>query len=287
MISVVIPLFNKKNTIRRAVQSVVEQTYPNWELIIVDDGSTDDSAKEILSFLSDKRIRYIHKVNGGVSSARNRGIMEAKYDWIVYIDADDYFLPIALEVLANIIVKWDVKVGAANYYIEKDGKFRLGLACKKECMIKDNFKACFFRYATPRAGNSIFHKSVLKDDLFDESLCRYEDAKSIFSIMRKHEIAYSPQVIMVYSLDTPGLSKKAEDVSKDFIFSMSFVDKSYWERVQLADLLSQGLRLYNEEANFLKEKYKPFLYWIILSKFYRFPRLISRIFDKFKRLIGC
>lgn len=93
--SVIIPLYNKENCIKKTIQSVLDQTYPDFELIIVNDGSTDNSLKVAQSIV-DSRIRIIDKLNGGVSSARNVGMEEARYDWITFLDADDIMYPYAL-----------------------------------------------------------------------------------------------------------------------------------------------------------------------------------------------
>ena len=79
MISVVIPLYNKEKSITDTIRSVLDQTYKDFELIIVNDGSTDNSLN-FVSLINDSRIVIIDKTNGGVSSARNKGIMSAKYE---------------------------------------------------------------------------------------------------------------------------------------------------------------------------------------------------------------
>ena len=88
MISVVIPLYNKAQSIRNTLNSVLSQSFQDFEIVVVDDGSTDDSAN-VVREIEDDRIRLICKENGGVCSARNRGIKEAKYDYIALLDADD------------------------------------------------------------------------------------------------------------------------------------------------------------------------------------------------------
>lgn len=118
MISIIIPLYNKQAVIARTIESILSQSYINWELIIVDDGSTDGSDEVVRLYLGDQRIRYIHKPNGGVSSARNRGIKEAKGEWICYIDADDYFLPEGLKTMVELAEKYNVKVAAGRFLIE-------------------------------------------------------------------------------------------------------------------------------------------------------------------------
>lgn len=90
MFSVVIPLYNKEKSIRRTLESVINQTFSNFEVIVVNDASTDNSLK-VIDSIKDDRIRVINKENGGVSSARNRGVLEAKGDYIAFLDADDYW----------------------------------------------------------------------------------------------------------------------------------------------------------------------------------------------------
>ena len=100
MISIVIPLYNKERAIINTLQSVLAQTYTDCEIIIVDDGSTDNSLNVVhkrISELENERIRVIHKKNGGVSSARNRGIKEAKGEYVALLDGDDLWEPTFLE----------------------------------------------------------------------------------------------------------------------------------------------------------------------------------------------
>lgn len=97
--SVVIPTYNRQETILRSVNSVINQKYSNFELIVVDDGSTDNT-KELLQ---DLNLIYIYKDNAGVSSARNLGIRSAKADWVCFLDSDDEWLPNKLEIFHNKI----------------------------------------------------------------------------------------------------------------------------------------------------------------------------------------
>ena len=93
MFSVVIPLYNKEHTILRTLYSVLTQTYAEYEIIIVDDGSTDGSVALVEERIDDPRLRIIKQSNQGVSVARNRGVGEAKYAHIAFLDADDEWLP--------------------------------------------------------------------------------------------------------------------------------------------------------------------------------------------------
>jgi len=91
VISVIMPLYNKRPYVRQAIDSVIQQTFTDWELIIVDDGSTDGSPDEIPQ--DDSRIRFFHQANAGPGAARNLGISQSVGTFVTFIDADDYYYP--------------------------------------------------------------------------------------------------------------------------------------------------------------------------------------------------
>lgn len=98
-ISAVIPTYNRENTIARSIASVLSQEFPVSELIVVDDGSQDDTKKIVQSY-GDK-VRYVYQTNAGVAAARNRGVYEARYEWIAFLDSDDYWFPDHLKRITN------------------------------------------------------------------------------------------------------------------------------------------------------------------------------------------
>jgi len=102
LISAIVPVYNAEKFIVRCVNSVLSQTYDNWELILIDDGSTDNSLLLLQDYAAkDKRIKVIHQNNKGAGSARNAGISEAKGNYIVFIDSDDYIEPTYFEILSK------------------------------------------------------------------------------------------------------------------------------------------------------------------------------------------
>lgn len=105
MISVVIPLYNKEQSIVRTLDSVMRQTYTDFEVLVVNDGSTDKSPA-LAEAYPDTRIRVINKENGGVSSARNRGIQEAKGEYVAFLDGDDLWAPTYLSTLYQLIMDY-------------------------------------------------------------------------------------------------------------------------------------------------------------------------------------
>jgi len=115
MISVVIPLYNKAESIARTLATVAAQTYSDYEVVVVDDGSTDGSA-DIVRRINDPRLRIICQPNGGVSAARNRGIDEARGEFIAFLDADDEWKPDYLETQMALTEKYpDCDVFATRY----------------------------------------------------------------------------------------------------------------------------------------------------------------------------
>lgn len=118
MISVVIPLYNKAHTIVNTLNTVVNQTYKDFEIVIVNDGSTDNGVEVIQQNFTDKRIRIINQENAGVSAARNRGVDESKGEWIAFLDGDDEWMPQYLETMhkaLSIYPNADM-IGCASYY---------------------------------------------------------------------------------------------------------------------------------------------------------------------------
>jgi glycosyltransferase involved in cell wall biosynthesis len=122
LVSVVIPLYNKEKYISETIRSVLDQTYDNFQIIIVDDGSTDKSVDEVEKF-DDERIRIISQENAGVSAARNRGIKEAKFEFIAFLDADDLWEKDFLETMMALKEKYDqCSVFAVNYKVMSHDK---------------------------------------------------------------------------------------------------------------------------------------------------------------------
>jgi glycosyltransferase involved in cell wall biosynthesis len=100
--SIILPTYNRAHFLPKAIQSVVDQTFSDWELIIVDDGSTDDT-KTVVENFQEERIRYIYQENQERSAARNNGIKQAKGSYICFLDSDDYFLEKKLEQFHEVI----------------------------------------------------------------------------------------------------------------------------------------------------------------------------------------
>lgn len=116
LISVIVPAYNAGAYLRRCVDSILAQTLGDLEVVIVDDGSTDDTAAICESYArSDARVRVVRQENGGVSAARNRGLSDARGEYIAWLDSDDYFMPQALEKLYGALKRSGLKIAMCNY----------------------------------------------------------------------------------------------------------------------------------------------------------------------------
>lgn len=108
-ISVIVPVYNVEKYLRKCVDSILSQTFTDFELLLIDDGSKDHSGEICDEYaLQDDRVKVFHKENGGVSSARNLGIDVAKGEWITFVDADDYIAENLLQSLCNIDSNVDI-----------------------------------------------------------------------------------------------------------------------------------------------------------------------------------
>lgn len=111
LISIIVPVYNTESYLRNAIDSVLRQEYKNWELILVDDGSTDGSGRICDEYSeNDPRVRVIHKPNSGVSDTRNKGLDMAKGEWIFFLDSDDELYPYSLSSLLKCSYDCDMVV---------------------------------------------------------------------------------------------------------------------------------------------------------------------------------
>lgn len=206
--SIVIPLFNKEKHIKRAVNSVLNQSYKEFELIVVDDGSTDQSFSE-LGKVNDSRIRVVRQKNEGVSSARNKGIDEAKYDYIGFLDADDEWNPDFLSCIKGLIESYP-KAGAyaTSYTIKKvDGSFRKS-PCERFFPEKwQGILDDYFKYAIVApiitASSVVIPKFVFRDvGYFPVGINRGEDLVMWIKVALDYDIAYYNDSCVTYYHDS-------------------------------------------------------------------------------------
>jgi glycosyltransferase involved in cell wall biosynthesis len=196
-VSVIMPLYNKEHEIGRAIQSILLQTFTNFEVIVVNDGSTDRGS-EIVRSLSDPRIRIIDQTNAGVSTARNKGIAEAQADLIAFLDADDEWEPDFLETIIRLRDQFpSCDIFATNY------SFRRANSCGRRAIIrglphdfKEGILTDYFKLASqsdpPLCSSAV---AVRKKDIeaiggFPMGVFAGEDLLTWARLAVKYDIAY-------------------------------------------------------------------------------------------------
>ncbi|GHV53563.1 hypothetical protein FACS1894216_11790 [Synergistales bacterium] len=172
LVSIVVPIYNTQEYLNRCVDSLLNQTYENIEVLLVDDGSTDGSEKICDEYVvSDKRAKVIHKANGGEASARNAGLFQANGDYLMFCDSDDEYLPYAVEKLVKGIESKDADL-CEGAYLEKTGDVtrfvvldkNLSAASEIVVLMLTDSNAYGARYIISTVNGAIFRMSIIRDN---------------------------------------------------------------------------------------------------------------------------
>ena len=229
-ISVIIPTYNRAASIGKSISSVIDQTWQNFEIIVVDDGSTDNTRQIVESFM-DERIRYIYmEKNGGASHARNEGIRQAKYDFIAFLDSDDEWVSEKLEKQMEVMLQASDQVGLVYCRMRRNRENGDSNICPPLEMKKEILEGNIFRNLL--GDNVIGTPTILvrKECLeqtggFDEGLKCLEDWELILRIAEKWEIGFADDILVEMHFSQGGVS----DNSKGFVETRCFMIAKYWE----------------------------------------------------------
>ena len=277
LFSVIIPLYNKEKCIARTINSVLSQSYTNFEIVIVDDGSTDNSAA-IVKTITDSRIRLFQKENGGVSSARNYGIEKALGKWIFFIDADDILLPSSLEKLYKVFISSESKMDiiAGNYARVTQNTTDIYCSRTYSGLVreKDKYKYFFLNKFAMCPGSTLINKNLLRNIRYNERFCRYEDLDFMLRLMHNATIYVIPDILFEYCLDYTFASRPLSDIGKDFLFSMDFKGKTFWEKCILGEALYYATFSYPSYRLVMRKKYRQYWAFIYIANFLKKGRKI-------------
>lgn len=252
MISVVIPLYNKEAHIAKTLDSVLNQTYQNFEIIVVDDGSTDNSSLIAKSF-ADSRIRIISQPNGGVSAARNRGTSEAIGEYIAFLDADDLWLPSYLETQIKLLAKYpNCDVFATNYiFRDSEGKtsptiIRNILFDGPDGILTNYFQVASSSHSPLWTSAVMVKKNAIKEiGGFPKNIKSGEDLLTWAKLAVKYNIAYSrsPQAVFNQTSFRPIEESKSKIRfgGEMFVLSQLFL---LYDELPTDSPMKHGLKLY-------------------------------------------
>ena len=201
LISIIIPVYKVEKFLEKCVNSVLNQTYKNLEIILVDDGSPDNCpalCDELAK--KDKRIKVIHKKNGGVSSARNDGLDNATGKYICFVDSDDYIEPTYAEELHKAITENDVQMAVCEFYDVYENKKEVGFPFERDFVFNisntEKFNNNIEKLSSPT--NKIYITEVLKNHRFrtnlkygEDQIFNYDYIEKIQSIACIHKSLYN------------------------------------------------------------------------------------------------
>ena len=246
-ISVIIPTFNRKHTLQRAIDSVLAQTIKPYEIIIVDDGSKDGTKEWLLQ--NYPSVQYIHQPNNGVSSARNKGIQISQGSWIALLDSDDEWMPEKLEYQSRFLeMNRDSSFCHTNEIWIRNG-VRVNQMKKHKKYGGDIFKHCL-DICRISPSSSIIKKDVFEEvGAFDESLTVCEDYDLWLRVTAKFNILFLDEpLIKKYGGHSDQLSRVPEGIeqyrirSLEKILSMGSLTETQFRSAK--DMLIHKLNIY-------------------------------------------
>ena len=259
LISIIIPIYNGEKYLKVCLDSILAQTYTHFELILVDDGSTDTSSQICDAYAeSDSRVITYHISNGGVSHARNYGINVAKGCWITFIDCDDWITPDYLKDFASQNLE-----PSTLYIIQADkvenGKIKPWPYLYKEgiCKLKAGNERIIDKllvYGTP--WGKFFNSAVVKENkiLFDEQISNHEDTLFYFEYIRRIKNIRILSSRYYYRIESTGSLSKNMAKYQDFLYSSSRITDELNCLIQSNGLKNGNFRRTRHLIQYIKTK---------------------------------
>lgn len=257
MFSVIIPLYNKAQSITNTIDSVLNQSFKEFEVVVINDGSTDKSS-DVVKEITDSRIRLINKSNGGVSSARNLGIMEAKYKCIAFLDGDDIWDSKYLETMHQLIVDFPkASFFACHFGIKNKGNILPANDSYTHRGYVSNYFKEAYRIPLVWTSSVIVKKECFdKIGFFDTKYTRGEDIDVWSRLARNYTLAFEPTLLSYYIQDAENRSNENVGILDNYFVEynlkwLAVAERNYFAkrgRVVLLNFLAhkkikEGLKL--------------------------------------------
>jgi glycosyltransferase involved in cell wall biosynthesis len=257
--SIVMPVYNREKLIGIAVESVLQQTFVDWELIIIDDGSTDNT-KDIIKGFKDERIKYHYQVNQERSIARNNGISKAKGEFICFLDSDDYYLNNHLQSLHDFILKRNCEIAlyATGANVDR-GSERIKLKLYEDTSVHPVRQIFYHKLDM---NTTCTHNSIFLRFKFDPSLTIGEDTHLWLRIVLNFPFYQVP----VYSTvtvnhDTSGMVAYYRDADLNLLRQYVRGAKQLFKSVDLSRYVSRG-----EQRMYISKKYRGMAFCCIWAR---------------------
>lgn len=243
LISIIVPIYNVEPYLRKCIDSIINQTYKNLEIILVDDGSPDNCGSICDEYAkTDSRIKVIHKVNGGLSDARNAGLRIATGEWITFVDSDDWLENNALEQMLNLANSnhADLIIGSTQKINDADNSIVWVDSSDTECQIMNSTQAmCDFFLNGCASWARLYKANIHKDVLFPVGEIN-EDEAIVLTILEKcTKIIRTPTIVYNYryraqSITTSSFSIKKLDWCKHCKQNSDYITNKYPDLIPLA-----------------------------------------------------
>ena len=193
----IIPTYNRGYVVRRAIDSILMQNFPDFEIIAVDDGSTDNT-RIVIESVKDNRIKYIYKPNGGVSSARNAGMVQATGKYIAFLDSDDTWPADFLKIMtAKLEQKMDFGVAYAATKVDNSEEDKTGRPSYIERYVSGSITKELFKNSFVWPMAVLIRRDVLKDFWFDEALKNSDDNDAFLRLSVRTKFLFVPDIIVL------------------------------------------------------------------------------------------
>lgn len=226
VVSVIVPVYNVEKYLNRCIESLINQTYKNIEVLLIDDGSTDTSGLICNEFAEiDKRIKVFHKKNGGLSDARNFGIKKAMGKYLTFVDSDDYVDKLYIEILLKEILKKNADIAISNYKCVYDA-YQINKKSNYNTLMFDKnaaFGALFdshYKYQFTMATGKLYKASIFNKVYFPVAR-NYEDtATAHLFINESNNIVYIDRVQYFYFIRDDSITNKVDYFKNDMILAV-------------------------------------------------------------------
>lgn len=276
-ISIIVPLYNKEKSIIQTLDSIFKQTFQCFELVIVDDGSTDGSYYKVLEYKSRNKIeniQIIQQKNAGPGAARNTGTKHAKAKWIVFLDADDELLPYALDYFWSIVEENPkIDIVDCNTSVLSKGK-----VYEKyhpiEGIVKIPLRECFFNKIGPGSNHSCFNRNFCLKYPYREEIRRFEDAELLVRQLQTAKVYSSKKSVALVHTEYSAASHPRKNVEEDYFAYLDFKSGGFWRKMCVYRTYLEERTEYPETAKNLyghmRYRYDWLLVFKILNKFKMF-----------------
>ena len=273
LISIIIPVYKVEKYLEKCIQSVINQTYENLQIILVDDGSPDNCGKICDEYAKkDHRIEVIHKSNGGLSDARNKGLEIAKGEYIGFVDSDDYIEADMYEVLYNLLKQYNADVSICNFYTVSQEKIAIKNADNgikeynrieilKEILLDNNIQSY--------AWNKLYKRELFGEIKYPVGK-KYEDIGTTFYLLEKCNkvvVTGKPEYYYINRQDSIvnnvtettitdyiELIMQRYDYIEENIKELSSYNKNYLKRI--LKTAEQDIKSLKEVGDYTKKKYE-------------------------------